>query len=215
MLFGLTNAPAYFMNLMNKMFMEYLDRFIMVFIDEILIYSKNDSDHEEHLRMVPQKLRDNQLYAKFSKCEFWLDEVPFLGHIISKGGISVDPAKVKKIVGWKIPKTVTQVRSFLGLAGYYRRFIGGFSKIAKPMTSLLEKGKEFNWSWECQESFYQFRFKLMSPAVLIMQELQKGFDIYCVACRQGLGCVLMQEGHVIAYVSRQLQKHELNYQLMT
>jgi hypothetical protein len=99
MSFGLTNAPAYFMNLINKVFMEYLDRFVMVFIDDILIYSKNDSDHEEHLRMVLQKLRDNKLYAKFSKCEFWLDKVPFLGHIISKGGISVDLAKVREIVG--------------------------------------------------------------------------------------------------------------------
>jgi hypothetical protein len=94
--------------------------------------------------MVLQKLQDNQLYAKFSKCEFWLDEVPFLGHIISKGGISMDPVKVREIVGWKIPKTVTEVRSFLGLVGYYRRFIEGFSKIVKPMTSLLEKGKEFS-----------------------------------------------------------------------
>jgi hypothetical protein len=117
MSFGLTNAPAYFMNLMNKVFMEYLDRFVVVFIDDILIYSMNDSDHEEHLRMVLHKLWDNQLYAKFTKCEFWLDEVPFLGHIISKGGISVDPAKVKEIVGWKIPISVTEVQSFLGLAG--------------------------------------------------------------------------------------------------
>jgi hypothetical protein len=118
--FGLTNAPAYFMNLMNKVFMEYLDRFVMVFINDILIYSKSDNDHEEHLRLVLQKLRDNQLYAKYSKCEFWIDEVPFLGHIISNGGISVDPAKVKEIMAWSIPTTVTEVRSFLGLAGYYR-----------------------------------------------------------------------------------------------
>src|SRR5688572_14629104 len=154
MSFGLTNAPTNFMNMMNKVFMEYLDRFVMVFIEDILIYSKNDSDHEEHLRMVLQKLRDKQLYAKFSKCEFWLDEVPFLGHIISNGGISVDPPKVTEIVGWKIPKSVTKVQSFLGLVGYYRRFIE-FFKIAKPMTSLLEKGKEFKWTHECQESFNQ------------------------------------------------------------
>jgi hypothetical protein len=211
MSFGLTNAPAYFMNLMNKVFMEYLDRFIVVFIDEILIYSNNDSDHEEHLRMVLLKLRDNQLYAKFSKCEFWLDEVPFLGHIISKGGILVDPAKVTAIVGWKIPSSVMEVRSFLGLAGYYRRFIEGFSKIAKPMTSLLEKVKGFKWTHECQESFNQLRFKLMLAPVLIMPDLLKGFDIYCDASHQGLGCVLMQEGHVIAYTSHQLRKHELNY----
>jgi hypothetical protein len=120
MSFGLTNALAYFMNLMNKVFMEYLDRFVVVFIDDILIYSKSDSDHVKHLRLVLQKLRDNQLYAKSSKCEFWIDEVPFLGHIISNGGISVDPAKVKEIVAWSITNTVTEVRSFLGLAGYYR-----------------------------------------------------------------------------------------------
>jgi hypothetical protein len=163
MSFSLTNALAYFMNLMNKVFMEYLDRSVMVFIDDILIYSKNDSDHEEHLRLVLQKLRDNQLYAKFSKCEFWLDEVPFLGHVISNGGISANPVKVREIVGWKIPSSVTEVHSFLGLAGFYWRFIEGFSKIAKPMTSLLEKGKEFKWTHECQESFNQLRFKLMSP----------------------------------------------------
>jgi hypothetical protein len=123
----------------------------------------------------------------------------------------VDPVKVTEIVGWKIPKSVTEVQSFLGLTGYYRHFIEGFSQIAKVMTSLLEKGKDFKWTHECQESFNQLRFKLMSPPVLIMPDLQKGFDIYCDACRQGLGCVLMQEGHVIAYVSRQLWKHELNY----
>jgi hypothetical protein len=143
MSFGLTNAPSYFMNLMNKVFMEYLDKFVVVFIDDILIYSKNDSEHEEHLRMVLQKLQDNQLYAKFTKCDFWLDEVHFLGHIISKGGTAVDPAKVTTIIDWKIPDTVSEIRSFLGLTGYYRRFIEGFSKISKPMNSLLEKGKEF------------------------------------------------------------------------
>jgi hypothetical protein len=211
MSFGLTNAPAYFMNLMNKVFMEYLDRFVVVFIGDILIYSKSESDHEEHLRLVLQKLRDNQLYAKFRKCEFWTDKVPFLGHIISNGGISVDPAKVKDIMAWTIPTTVTEIRSFLGLAGYYQRFIEGFSKIAKPMTSLLEKGREFKWDEKCQESFDQLRMRLMSPPVLVMPYLQKGFDIYCDACGQGLGCVLMQEEHVIAYVSRQLRKHELNY----
>jgi hypothetical protein len=211
MSFGLTNAPAYFMNLMNKVFMEYLDRFVMVFIDDILIYSKSESDHEEHLRLVLQKLRDNQLYAKFSKCEFWIDKVPFLGHIISNEGILVDPAKVKEIMAWSVPTTVKEVQSFLGFAGYYRRFIEGFSKIAKPMTSLLEKGREFKWDEKFQDSFEQLKKRLLSPPVLVMPDLQKGFDIYCDACGQGLGRVLMQEGHVIAFVSRQLRKHELNY----
>jgi hypothetical protein len=123
----------------------------------------------------------------------------------------VDPAKVTAIVDWKVPSTVSEVWSFLGLVGYYRRFIEGFSKIAKPITSLLEKGKEFKWTEECQESFNQLRSKLMAAPVLVMPDLQKNFDIYCDASRQGLGCVLMQEGHVVAYASRQLRKHELNY----
>ena len=123
----------------------------------------------------------------------------------------MDPAKVTTINDWKIPNIVSEIWSFLGLAGYYRRFIEGFSKIAKPMTSLLEKGKEFKWTDEFQESFDQLRSKLMAALVLIMPDLQKNFDIYCDASRQGLGCVLMQEGHVIAYAYHQLRKHELNY----
>jgi hypothetical protein len=127
--------------------------------------------------------------------------VPFLGHIISNGGISVDPAKVKEIMAWSIPTTVIEIQSFLGLAGYYQRFIEGLFKITKPMNSLLEKGLEFKWDEKCQDSFDQLKKRLMSPSVLVMPDLQKGFDIYCDACGQGLGCVLMQ-GHVIAYVSR-------------
>jgi hypothetical protein len=123
MSFGLTNAPSYFMYLMNKVFMEYLDKFVVVFIDDNLIFSMNDEEHVEHLRLVLQKLRENQLYAKLSKCEFWLKEVLFLGHIISEGGISVDPSKVKSVLSWNTPQNVSDIRSFLGLAGYYRRFI--------------------------------------------------------------------------------------------
>jgi hypothetical protein len=137
MSFGLTNAPAYFMYLMNKIFMEYLDKFVVVFIDDILIYSKNEEEHEEHLRLVLQKLREHELYAKFSKCEFWLKEVSFLGHIITNRGIPVDPSKVSDVLSWEAPHTVSEIRSFLGLTGYYRRFIEGFSKIVKPLTTLL------------------------------------------------------------------------------
>jgi hypothetical protein len=149
MSFGLTKAPAYFMNLMNKVFMEYLDQFVVVFIDDILVYSQNEETHEDHLRLVLQKLHDNQLYAKFWKCDFWLKEVAFLGHIITDGGIKVDPSKISEILNWKQPTYVSKIRSFLGLAWYYRRFIEGFSKIVKPLTSLLEKGKEFEWDEAC------------------------------------------------------------------
>ncbi|WVZ75861.1 LOW QUALITY PROTEIN: hypothetical protein U9M48_023885 [Paspalum notatum var. saurae] len=150
MSFGLTNALAYFMNLMNKVFMEYLDKFVVVFIDDILIYSKTEEEHEEHLRLM---LREHKLYAKLSKCEFWLDQVPFLGHVVSKGGIMVDPSKISSVMDWKVPEVVKEVRGFLGLVGYYRRFIASFSKIAKPMTSLLEKGVPFIWTKERQAAF--------------------------------------------------------------
>jgi hypothetical protein len=123
MSFGLTNALTYFMYLMNKVFMEYLDKFVVVFIDNILIFSKNEEEHDKHLCLVFQKLRDNQLYAKLNKCEFWLKEVAFVGHIISEGGISVDPSKVKDVLSWNTPQNVSNIRIFLGLTGYYRRFI--------------------------------------------------------------------------------------------
>jgi hypothetical protein len=136
MSFELTNAPAYFMYLMNSVFIPELDKFVMVFNDNILVYSKNEAEHEQHLRIVLQRLRDHQLYAKFSKCAFWLKNVPFLGHVISAEGITVDPNKVQDVLDWKSLRSVTQIRSFLGLAGYYRRFIPNFSKIAKSMTKL-------------------------------------------------------------------------------
>jgi hypothetical protein len=146
---GLTNAPTYFIYLMNKVFMEYLDKFVVVFIDDILVYSKTVEEHAKHLRLVLQKLREHKLYAKLSKCEFWLKEVTFLGHVVSNGGISVDPSKVKDVLSWKPPTDVGEIRSFLGLDGYYRRFIEGFSKLAKPMTALLEKNAKFVWSDKC------------------------------------------------------------------
>jgi hypothetical protein len=143
MSFGLTNAPAHFMYLMNSVFMPKLDKFMVVFIDDIWIYSENEEDHAKHLRIVLTRLREHQLYAKFSKCEFWLCEVPFLGHVLSDGGIMVDPAKVQEVLDWKAPISVHEVRSFLGLACYYRCFILDFSKIAKPMTRLLQKDTRF------------------------------------------------------------------------
>jgi hypothetical protein len=141
MSFGLTNAPAYIMYLMNKVFMKYLDKIVVVFIDDNLLFSKNEEEHDKHIRLILQKLRENQLYGKLNKCEFRLKEVLFLGHIISEGGISVDPNKVKDVLSWNTPQKISDIRSFIGLAGYYRIFIEGFNKISKPMTELLPKGK--------------------------------------------------------------------------
>jgi hypothetical protein len=146
MSFKLTNTPAYFTCLMNKVFMEYLDKFVVVFIDDILVYSETEEEHEEHLRLVLEKLRTNQLYTKFNKCEFWLTQVAFLVHVISVRGVSVDPGKVKDVLNWKPPMDNSEICSFLRLAGYCRRFIQDFSKIAKPRTRQLEKGKEFKWT---------------------------------------------------------------------
>ena len=154
MSFGLTNAPAYFMYLMNSVFMPKLDKFVVVFIDDILIYSKTKEDHANHLQVVLQRLRDHHLYAKFSRHEFWLDIMKFLGHTISSEGISVDPSKVQEVMDWKPLTSVHQIRSVLGLARYYRRFILDFSRIDKPMMELLKKGVKFVWDKKCEEAFY-------------------------------------------------------------
>jgi hypothetical protein len=211
MSFGPTNALAYFMYLMNSVFMPELDRFVVVFIDDILIYSKNLEDHERHLHVVLQRLRDHRLYAKFSKCEFWLDTVKFLGHTISSDGISIDPSKVQEVLDWKPPTSVHQIRSFLGLAGYYRRFIPDFSRIAKLMTELLKKGIKFSWNEKCEEAFHTLRAHLTTTLVLAQPNNSKPFDVYCDASGIGLGCVLMQDNQVIAYASRALKTHEQNY----
>ena len=175
MLFGLTNAPAYFMNMMNKVFMEFLDKFIVVFIDDILVYSKNEQEHEAHLRLVLEKLREHQLYAKFSKCEFWLKEVGFLGHVVSGDEVAVDPSKVSTVTEWETPKSVGDIRSFLDLAGYYRRFIENFSRIAKPMTELLKKENKFDWSDECETSFQELKKRLVTALVLCLPDIHKDF----------------------------------------
>jgi hypothetical protein len=211
MSFGLTNAPAYLTYLMNSVFMPELDKFVVVFIDDILIYSKNEEEHARHLRIVLTRLREHQLYAKFSKSAFWLEEIKFLGHVLSAKGIAVDPSKVKDILEWKPPTTVQQVRSFLGLAGYYRRFIPDFSKLVKPITSLLKNDTKFNWSLKCNEAFKQLKVLLTTAPVLAQLDIEKPFDVYCDASGSGLDCVLMQEGRVIAYASRQLRWHEEHY----
>ncbi|WVZ80836.1 hypothetical protein U9M48_028283 [Paspalum notatum var. saurae] len=211
MSFGLTNAPAFFMYMMNSVFMNELDKFVVVFIDDILIYSKSEKEHEEHLKIVLTRLREHKLYAKFSKCAFWPKEVSFLGHILSEKGVAVDPSKVKDVLNWKQPETVTEIRSFLGLAGYYRRFIKDFSKTAKPMTSLTKKNAKYLWSSNCEEAFQTLKKPLTSAPVLAQPDVTKPFDVYCDASGNGLGCVLMQEGRVIAYASRQLRKHDANY----
>ena len=163
--------------------MEFLDKFVVVFIDDILVFSKNKQEHEVHLRLVMGKLREHQLYAKFSKCEFWLKEVGFIRHVISGEGIAVDPTKVDTVTKWEAPTTVGEIRSFLGLAGYYRRFIEFFSKIAKPMTELLKKDTKFKWTKECEASFQELKNRLVTSPVLILPDQTKDYEVYCDTSR--------------------------------
>ncbi|GJY78109.1 putative reverse transcriptase domain-containing protein [Tanacetum coccineum] len=209
--FGLTNAPAVFMDLMNRVCKPYLDKFVIVFIDDILIYSKNKQEHEEHLKIILELLKKEELYAKFSKCEFWIPKVQFLGHVIDNKGIHVDPAKIESVKDWASPKTPTEIRQFLGLAGYYRRFIEGFSKIAKPMTKLTQKKVKFEWGDKQEAAFQLLKQKLCSAPILALPEGSEDFIVYCDASKKGLGAVLMQREKVISYASRQLKIHEKNY----
>ncbi|GJY59286.1 putative reverse transcriptase domain-containing protein [Tanacetum coccineum] len=179
--FGLTNAPA------------------------------NEKEHEEHLKAILELLKKEELYAKFSKCEFWIPRVQFLGHVIDRQGIHVDPAKIESIKDWASPKTPTEIRQFLGLAGYYRRFIEGFSKIAKPMTKLTQKKVAFEWGDKQEAAFQTLKTKLCSAPILALPQGAENFIVYCDASHKGLGAVLMQNEKVIAYASRQLKIHEKNY----
>ncbi|GJU99266.1 putative reverse transcriptase domain-containing protein [Tanacetum coccineum] len=171
----------------------------------------DEREHEEHLKAILELLKKEKLYAKFSKCEFWIPKVQFLGHVIDSRGIHVDPAKIESIKDWASPKTPTEIRQFLGLAGYYRRFIEGFSKIAKSMTKLTQKGIKFDWGEKEENAFQLIKQKLCSAPILALPEGSEDFVVYCDASHKGLGAVLMQREKVIAYASRQLKVHEKNY----
>nr|GEZ45663.1 reverse transcriptase domain-containing protein [Tanacetum cinerariifolium] len=190
--FGLTNTPAVFMDLMNQVCKPYLDKFIIVFIDNILIYSKDEKEHQEHLKAILELLKEEKLYAKFSKCEFWIPKVQFLGHVIDSRGVHVDPAKIDSIKDWASSKMPTEIRQFLGLASYYRRFIEGFSKIAKSMMKLTQKGIKFDRGEKEENAFQLIKQKLCSAPILALPEGSEDFVVYCDASHKGLGAVLMQ-----------------------
>nr|GFD22827.1 putative reverse transcriptase domain-containing protein [Tanacetum cinerariifolium] len=177
----------------------------------ILIYSKNKKEHEEHLTLILELLKKEELYTKFSKCEFWIPKVQFLRHVIDSKGIHVDPAKIESNKDWASPKTPTEICQFLGLLGYYRRFIEGFSKIAKSMTKLTQNNVKFYWGEKEEATFQPIKQKLCSTPILALPKGSKNFIVYCDASHKGLGVVLMQNEKVIAYDSCQLKIHEKNY----
>ena len=192
----------------DEHFKKNLDKFVIVFIDDILIYSPTVEQHAEDLRITLEILRKEKLFSKFSKCEFWLKEVQFLGHIISNEGIKVDPAKITSVLNWERPRTPIEVRSFMGLTRYYRRFLQDFAKIATPLTKLTRKKEKFIWNDQCEESFQELKKRLITAPVLVLPNEQWNFVIYSDASHKGLGCVLVQHDKVIAYASRQLKEHE-------
>ena len=188
---GLTNAQASFMDLMHRVFQPYLDQFFVVFVDNILIYSQSEEEREDHLRIVLQALREHQLYAKFSKCEFWLIEVKLLGHVVLASGVSEDPEKVEAVMSWERPKSVFEIRIFLGLTGYYRRFIKDFFWLAAPMTRLTQKGVKFEWDDLCEMTFQELTMRLTTTPILIIPEQGQRYTVYYDAFKDGLRCVLM------------------------
>ncbi|GJV98608.1 putative nucleotidyltransferase, ribonuclease H, partial [Tanacetum coccineum] len=209
--FGLTNAPAVFIDLMNRVCKPYLDKFVIVFIDDILIYSHNKDEHANHLRIILELLKKEKLYAKFSKCDFWIRIVQFLGYLIDNQGLHVDPAKIEAVKNWTSPTTPTKIRQFLGLAGYYQRFIKDFSKIAKFLTELTKKNKKYIWGEDQETAFQLLKQKLCEALILALPEGNDNFVVYCNASHQGLGAVLMQRVRVIAYASRKLKPNKENY----
>jgi len=193
--FGLTNAPATFCTLMNDIFREWLDDFVVIYINDILIYNGSLEEHAEHLRKVFQRLRENKLYAKLEKCEFGVTKVDFLRHKITQEGLKMDDHKVKAILDWEPPKSVPALRSFLGLASYYRKFIKNFVKIAAPLTNLLKKSAmTYEWEGACNEAFETLKGILVKAPVLKLPDFDKDFDIHSDAFDFAIGGVLVQEG---------------------
>ncbi|KAL0401378.1 UNVERIFIED_CONTAM: Retrovirus-related Pol polyprotein from transposon [Sesamum latifolium] len=209
--FGLTNAPATFSTMMNQVLHGFLDEFVVVYLNDIVIYSRTLAEHIEHLRQVLARLREYELYAKVSKCSFAQETISFLVHIVERGRIRMDPKKVQAIEEWKPSSDVHDLRSFLGLANYYRRFVKSYSEIARPMTDLLKKTETWNWTPQCQESFNRLKRAMVTDPVLALPDMLKPFVVETDASDFALGGVLMQDGHPVAFESRKLKDVEMRY----
>ena len=209
--FGLTNAPSTFMRLMNEVLRAFIGKFVVVYFDDILIYSKSHDDHIEHLRVVFDVLRDARLFGNLEKCTFSTDRVSFLGYVVTSQGIEMDEAKIVAITSWPLPTTVTRVQSFLGLAGFYRRFVRDFSTIAAPLHELTKNGVSFRWGPSQQQAFDALKSKLTQAPLLQLPDFDKTFKLECDASGIGIGGVLIQGGKPVAFFSEKLHGPTLNY----
>jgi hypothetical protein len=209
--FGLTNAPSTFMRLMNHVLRHFIGKFVVVYFDDILVYSLNMHEHIEHLKSVLQVLREEKLYANLEKCTFCQSEVTFLGFVVSAQGVKVDEEKIKAIRDWPTPKCMSDVRSFHGLASFYRRFVPNFSTLAAPLNEIVKKNVAFKWEQDQEDAFNTLKEKLMNAPILALPNFAKTFEIECDASNIGIGAVLLQEGHPIAYFSEKLSGAHLNY----
>jgi hypothetical protein len=199
--FGLTNAPSTFMRLMNHVLRAFIGKFVVVYFDDIIIYNKSFDEHVKHIRQVIDELRKEKLFANLEKCSFYTDHVVFPGFVVSGKGIEVDESKVKAIKDWPTPTNVSQVRSFHGLAGFYRRFVRDFSTIASPLNELIKKGVDFKWGNSQEDAFQELKKRLTEAPILILPKFTKTFEVECDASGIGIGGVLMQQGKPIAYFS--------------
>ena len=208
---GLSNASATFQCMMNRIFAAYLNQFVLVYMDDMLVCSANEAEHLQHLRSVLMTLRESRLFVKLSKCDFLKPDVKFLGHVVGANGLHVDPAKVAAVQQWLPPANVAEVRSFLGLANFFRRFIQGYSSLVAPVPSLLRKSTVFQWSPACQNAFERVKQILTTASVLVMPGFEEPFEVWCDASGFAIGALLHQNGRPRCYESRKLKGPELNY----
>lgn len=213
--FGLCNAPATFQRLMNDTFRENLGKFVLIYLDDILVYSPSEEEHVKHLSWVLGQLRKHKLFAKRSKSEFGLEEIEYLGHLVSGKGVKPDPGKISAVMDWPEPVDVKGVQQFLGLANYYNRFVKDFAAIASPLTDLLQKGKLWDWTPECSAAFQRLKDCLCSAPVLALPDMSKDFVLETDASDYAIGAILEQDQgfglQPVAYYSRKLRDAELNY----
>ena len=215
---GLTNAPSTFAHVMNNVFHGQIGKSVLVYLDDIMVFSKTAEEHIAHVREVLETLRQHKLFAKLSKCQFGKQEVHFLGHVVNAQGIKVDPKKVEVVRDWPVPHGVHEVRQYLGLANYFRKFIQGFANTCRPLHRLLEKGKAFAWDSDCQQAFMALKETLVKAPVLALPNFlppYKPFDVICDASGVGIGAVLMQGGRPIAFEGRKMTPAETRYTVGT